>query len=68
MSAGTIYRTVEGRDILLDFYDGVMSRWVFQNENADIPTRFGDTRVVTAGRRENPALLLLHGSASNVLA
>src|SRR5512137_1980983 len=67
MAAGTIYRTVEGRGILLGFYDGVISRWVFRHENADIPTRFGETRVVTAGRRGNPALLLLHGSASNVL-
>jgi pimeloyl-ACP methyl ester carboxylesterase len=67
MSAGSIYRTVGSREILLDFYDGVMSQWAFPHENADVPTRFGDTRVVTAGRGENPALLLLHGSASNVL-
>jgi pimeloyl-ACP methyl ester carboxylesterase len=33
----------------------------------DIPTRFGDTRAMTAGRKGNPALVLLHGSASNIL-
>jgi pimeloyl-ACP methyl ester carboxylesterase len=67
MAAGGIYRTAESRDILLKFYDGVIGGWAFPHETMDISTRFGDTHVVTAGRKGNPALVLLHGSASNIL-
>jgi pimeloyl-ACP methyl ester carboxylesterase len=67
MTSQSIYRNTESKDILLDFYDGIIGNWTFPNETADIPTRFGDTHTITAGRREKPALLLLHGSASNIL-
>ena len=67
MAVGSIYRTADSRGILLDFYDGITGRWAFPHETRDISTRFGDTRVVTAGRKGNPVLLLLHGSASNIL-
>lgn len=67
MATTGIYRTEKSRDILLDFYNGMISKWAFPHECADIPTRFGETHVVTAGEPETPALVLLHGSASNIL-
>lgn len=65
--AETIYRTEAGRNILLDFCDGVMKSWSFPYEMRTIPTRAGDTSVIMAGDEGKPALVLLHGSASNVL-
>jgi pimeloyl-ACP methyl ester carboxylesterase len=67
MTTGSIYRTVESRDILLDFYDGMMGGWTFPHGTMEVPTRFGGTHVVSAGRKGDPALVLLHGSASNIL-
>jgi pimeloyl-ACP methyl ester carboxylesterase len=67
MATTGIYKTVKGRDILLDFYDGMIGKWAFPHECADIPTRFGETHIVTAGDPDAPALVLLHGSASNLL-
>jgi pimeloyl-ACP methyl ester carboxylesterase len=67
MTKESIYRTAESRGILLDFYDGMMAGWTFPHVNEDIPTRFSATRVVTAGQKGDPALVLLHGSASNIL-
>jgi len=67
MTQTSIYRTEQSRDILLDFYEAIISKWAFPHERADIATRFGKTHAVTAGKRDAPALVLLHGSASNLL-
>jgi pimeloyl-ACP methyl ester carboxylesterase len=67
MNARNIYRAADSRAILLEFYDAMMGKWTFAHETAEVPTRFGDTHVVITGRKGDPALVLLHGSASNIL-
>jgi pimeloyl-ACP methyl ester carboxylesterase len=62
-----IYKTEQSRDILLEFYDGVLQKWEFPYESLTVPTRFGETHIIAAGSRGKPALVLLHGAASNLL-
>jgi len=61
-----VYRTANSREILLAVYDEVMDTWSFPLESNMVPTRHGETHVVTAGDRSKPALVLLHGSAANI--
>jgi pimeloyl-ACP methyl ester carboxylesterase len=68
MITDSIYKTARSRDELLDFYDSVVSKWSFPFEQVPVPTRFGETNVITAGKWDNPALVLIHGSASNILS
>jgi len=42
-------------------YDAALKRWPVVYEELDIPTRFGMTHVVTAGPKDAPPLVLLHG-------
>lgn len=62
-----IYRTERGRDILLEFYGEMLKGWSFPYESIAVPTRFGETHIIAAGDKSLPALVLLHGSASNLL-
>jgi pimeloyl-ACP methyl ester carboxylesterase len=64
----SVFKTEEGREELFTLMDSVMARWSYPYERSFVSTRFGDTHVVTAGDRERPALLLLHGAASNILS
>lgn len=63
----SIYRTEKGRDILADFYRGVIGKWSFDFTEETVPTRFGETHALGAGEKGRPALVLLHGAASNAL-
>lgn len=62
-----IYRTEQSKDILMAFYDGLIGRWSFPRESVMVPTRHGETHIITAGDKGKPALVLLHGAASNIL-
>jgi pimeloyl-ACP methyl ester carboxylesterase len=63
----SIYRTEQSRGILADFYRGVLTKWNFDYTSSTVPTRFGETNVLAAGDPGKPALVLLHGAASNAL-
>ncbi len=62
-----IYKTENGRDILNAFHDEMTRQRAYPHEAVEVPTRHGATYTVTAGSRANPALVLLHGSASSIL-
>lgn len=62
-----IYRTERSRDILMEFCDGALQYWSYPHEKTMLSTQFGQTHVITAGSKEKPALVLLHGAASNIL-
>lgn len=48
--------------------DSALKVWPYPHETQMIPTRSGLTHVLTTGDKKNPALILLHGSASNLLS
>ena len=63
-----IYRTEGSRDALAAFMDYVLKMWPYPFEAKFMDTRFGKTHIVTAGQKNSPVLMLLHGSASNLLS
>ena len=64
----SIYRTEGSREALASFMDEVLKLWPYPFAAQYVDTRFGKTHAVTAGSKDCPALVLLHGSASNLLS
>lgn len=59
----SVFKTAEGRDKIRTYYNRVLSQLPFDQRTVD--TAFGRTFMLTAGREENPPVILLHGSCSN---
>ena len=55
------YKSAEGRRLIHETYDRLVSAWNVETEEKDIATKYGATHVITAGNASNPPLLLLHG-------
>lgn len=60
-----IFRSEEGAKAIHDRYREILKLWPAPNRQFTVPTRAGDTFVVTSGREDAPPLLLFHGSASS---
>ena len=65
MPAKSIYKSPEGQEAIMAFYDSVLTQWPAANEKLTIPTRHGDTFVVASGEETLPPLVLVHGSSTN---
>jgi pimeloyl-ACP methyl ester carboxylesterase len=68
MKKALIYKKENSREVLCSFMDGVLQAWPYPHETHSIPTRFGQTHVLTAGDKAKPPLVMLHGSMSNLLS
>ncbi len=65
MNAKPIYKSPAGKKEIMALYDAALARWPVPHEEIYIPTRHGDTFVISSGEKTAPPLILLHGSASN---
>ncbi len=61
----TLYRTPDGAKAVMGIYDHALKNWPVPSETQMIPTRHGDTFVITCGDPSLPALVLLHGAGGN---
>lgn len=61
----SIYRSEAGRRAVLDSYRRLLALWPVPREERVVPTREGDTFVVSSGPADAPALVLLHGASSS---
>ena len=52
----------ENRDRFQEAYTASLRLWPVPYETVYVPTRFGQTHVVTCGREDAPPLVLLHGA------
>ena len=59
----SVFKTEAGRDKVRAYYNNVLSRFPFGQQYVE--TSFGKTFVLTAGRKADPPVILLHGSCSN---
>jgi pimeloyl-ACP methyl ester carboxylesterase len=65
MKTETIYKTPAGQQAVMAFYDSVLEQWPIPYQRLSIPTRHGDTFIITCGNPAGPPLLLLHGAGTN---
>lgn len=65
MKTESIYRTPAGEQAVMAFYDSVLEQWPIPYERLSLPTRHGETFVITCGNPAGSPLLLLHGAGTN---
>jgi pimeloyl-ACP methyl ester carboxylesterase len=65
MSGAMIYRSKEGRRLVLAAYDALLQRWPVPLVRETIATDLGETFVLACGPANAPPLVLLHGAGSN---
>lgn len=61
----TIYKSAAGERIIMGLYDEALARWPVPYETKTIPTRHGDTYIISSGDPTTPPLVLLHGAGAN---
>jgi len=61
----SIYKSEAGERAIMEVYDTVLKNWPVEYQTITMPTRHGDTFVITGGDESKHALVLLHGSSSN---
>lgn len=59
------FKKPEGQQLVFDSYDKLLELWSVDKEEIDIETTYGKTHIITAGKPENPSLLLFHGVGDN---
>lgn len=65
MEAKLAFKSREGKDTVLKFYDSLLEQWPMPNEKIYLDTRYGSTFIIATGEKDAPPLILLHGSAMN---
>ncbi len=60
-----IFKTLEGEQAVKIRYQAMLDQWPVPSRHLRVPTRQGETFVIASGSQDMPALVLLHGSASN---
>ncbi len=62
------FRSVEGQEEYLAFYDRRAQRWPVRSESAMVSTTFGDTFVRVQGPPDGPPMVLLPGDSETSLS
>ena len=65
MGAPSIYKSAEGENAIMAWYDAMMAKWPVPYKTRSISTRHGDTFVLSCGKVGAPPLVLLHGAGTN---
>jgi pimeloyl-ACP methyl ester carboxylesterase len=65
MKQKSIYRSPEGKKILLEIYDKHLASFNHPFQDIYVPTRYGKTHVVKIGKKGSIPLICLHGGNSN---
>lgn len=60
-----IYKSESGKQEVLGQYREILANWPVENHQYEVETSFGSTFVIESGSKDNPPLILLHGSVSN---
>lgn len=60
-----IYKSEVGKQEVLGQYRKILASWPVENHQYEVETSLGSTFVIESGSKDNPPLILLHGSVSN---
>ncbi|MBN2796027.1 MAG: alpha/beta hydrolase [Clostridia bacterium] len=61
----SVYKTQEGKDLILSTYAQVLKDWPIPYDKHMVNTHYGITHAMTCGNPQLPPLVLIHGSNSN---
>lgn len=65
MKNNKAFKTQQGRDEVLKYYDMLLEKLTIPYERLNIDTRHGNTFLIVAGDVTAPPMVLLHGSSMN---
>lgn len=65
MQNQVVFKSNQGRDLILAQYDRLLEQWPVPFEAFELSTRHARTFVIASGSKSAPPVLLLHGSTSN---
>lgn len=65
MKNNSIYKSNEGKALIINQYENLIKKWPVQNEIINVNTTFGKTFIIASGKKENKPIVLLHGSSTN---
>lgn len=60
-----IYKSEVGKQEVLGQYRKILASWPVENHQYEVETSLGPTFIIESGSKNNPPLILLHGSVSN---
>ncbi|MDR0193525.1 MAG: alpha/beta hydrolase [Myroides sp.] len=61
----TYFKTPKSKEIVLAYYQNILSKWPVANKQFKVQTSFGETFIIASGDIHLPPLILVHGSVSN---
>jgi pimeloyl-ACP methyl ester carboxylesterase len=61
----SVYKSAEGERAVRERYLEILKHWPVPNQQLRVPTREGETFIISCGREVAPPLLLFHGSIAN---
>lgn len=67
MNNNSLYDTPEGEKEVMAAYEAILNAWQLPHKIFCVPTRQGDTYILSSGNPASPPLVLLHGTDSNSL-
>lgn len=65
MGKDIVFKTQDGKNDVMKYYDAFLQKLASSYENFYVNTRYGKTFVIASGEKNNPPLILLHGSGMN---
>lgn len=60
-----VFKSKQGKEKVHKVYKEMLSKWPVENNQYTVETNYGDTFVIESGLKENPALVLIHGSVAS---
>ncbi len=61
----SLFSSPRGHTAMMDWYARALERAKIEYEALTVPTRYGETHLVTAGPKDAPPVVLLHGMEGN---
>lgn len=65
MSNNAVFKSNTGKNLIMEYYDKTMKSCDVTYRSDYVNTSYGRTYIIEAGNKENPPMILLHGSSSN---